>query len=68
MKEFEREKNTISENHAKGFAKLIFAETKRTKATERMYSQNFAKEETKSRNNKRSREVTLSLISEKHEK
>ena len=44
------------------------ADTKWTKATERMHSQNFAKEETKSRKDKRSREVALSLISEKHEK
>ena len=33
-----------------------------------MHSQNFAKEETKSRKDKRSREVALSLISEKYEK
>ena len=33
-----------------------------------MYSQKFSKEDTKSRKYKRSREVTLSLISDKHEK
>ena len=43
LKEFEREKKTISENHAKGVAKLVSSENKRTKATEIMYSQHFAK-------------------------
>ena len=33
-----------------------------------MYSQKFSKEDTKSRKYKRSHEVTLSLISDKHEK
>ena len=66
LKEFERDKKTISETQAKGVAKLILADTKRNKATERMYSQKFSKEETKSRNYKNSHEVTISLSSEKH--
>ena len=65
---FEREKKKISETQAKGVAILISADTKRTKDTERMYSQKFAKEETKYRKDKHSHEVTLSLISEKQEK
>ena len=38
LKNFEIEKKTISEVWAKSAAKLISVETKRTKATERMYS------------------------------
>ena len=48
--------------------KMFSADTKQKKAIERMYSQKFAKEETKSREYKSSHEVTLSLISEKHYK
>ena len=43
LKNFEREKNIISETYSKGADKLVSAETKRTKATERIYSQKFAK-------------------------
>ena len=41
---------------------------KRTKATKIMYSQKFAKEDTRSRKYEHSCEVTLSLISYKQEK
>ena len=68
LKEVEGQKKPISETQAKGIAKLFLADTKQTKSTERKYSQKFAKEETKSRKDKCSHEVTLSLISEKHEK
>ena len=36
LKEFERDKKTISETQAKGVAKLILADTKRNKATIKM--------------------------------
>ena len=68
LRKFEKEKKNISETQTKGVAKLVSADTKRTKDTKRMYSQKFAKEKTKSRKDKRSHEVTLSLTSEKHEK
>ena len=68
FKEVKIEKNIIKETHAKGVAKIVLAETKQTKSTEIMYYQKFAKEETKSRKDKCSHEVTLSLISEKHKK
>ena len=58
MKEVERYKKTISETHSKGVAKLVLEDTKRTKATGIMYSQKFTKEETKSRKDKHSHEVT----------
>ena len=51
-----------------GAAKLVLSYTKRNKATEIMYFQKFAKEETKSRKDKRSCEVKLSLMSDKHNK
>ena len=58
-KEVEQEKKTISETHAKGVAKLVLAESKRTKNTERIYSQKFVKEETKARKDTRYQDVTL---------
>ena len=67
MKEVKKYNNAISETRAKGVAKLVSADTKHTKATERMYYQTFAKEETRSRKDKRYHEVKLSIISEKHD-
>ena len=43
LKQFEREKKTISETQAKGVAKLILADTNQTKANERQYYQKMSK-------------------------